>query len=291
MTARQNSGEDGEGGSPRAAHFQDENDHIARFRSEGFTIIPDAIPVDLLDELQATFERLARDHPWATGVGTERLSRLAGVRTIRLTNLLNKDPVFQRAFALPPLLSFVEKLIGSQFLLQSCQTLMVGPDEPEQPLHTDDMYMTHPRPHRPFICNTIWAISDFTEENGATRFIPRSHNWPDTPRPTLAEIDENPRMMESSFAGMRKGSLLAIDGAIWHGAGRNETNERRDGLAVAYCAGWMRQQENYQLSIAPSLARTFSPELLELCGFGNYQGFVGNVDNVKPSELIMKGQL
>lgn len=278
-------------GMATETRFADEDRHLAHFLEHGYTVIPDAIPADLLAELRAVFDRLARENPLATGVGTERLSRLAGSRTIRLTNLLNKDPVFQRAFTLAPLLGFAEKLLGPQFVLQSCQTLMVGPGEPEQPLHTDDMYMNHARPHRPFICNTIWALSDFTEENGATRFIDGSHAWSETPRRTLAEIDENPREMPTSFAGMRAGSMLAIDGAIWHGAGANRSNARRDGLAVAYCAGWMRQQENYQLSISPALARTFDPVLQELCGFGNYQGFVGNVDNVRPADLIERGEL
>lgn len=275
------------GGKP----FDDEDRHIEEFLANGYTVIPGAIPRDLLQELNDVFGRFEEKYGKKSIRSDVHLGGIAGSGTIRLTNLLNRDPVFQKAFAFPPLLSFVEKLIGREFILQSCQTLMVGPGAKAQPLHTDDMYMDHPRPHRPFICNTIWAIGDFTEANGATRIVPGSHARPDTPRPTLAEINDNPREMATSFAAMEAGSILAIDGAIWHGAGENRTRERRDGLAISYCAGWMRQQENFQLSIAPSLARTFSARLQQLCGFGNFQGFVGNVNNVRPADLIMKEKL
>ena len=70
---------------------------------------------------------------------------------------------------------------------------------------------------------------------------------------------------------MTKGSVLVWHGSLWHGGGANATDERRVGIAVNYCAGWIRQQENQQLGLSPSLVAGFDPRLRELVGYGIYQ--------------------
>ena len=280
-----------DGGSSHAAvsRFAEEDRHVAEFLQQGYTVVPDAIPLALLDALQAVIEELEAQTPLSRGV--KALSRITGHSTIRIRNLLNRDPIFQQVFDFDPVVSLAERLLGPQFLLQSCQTLCIGSGEDTQAIHTDDMYMDIPRPHAPLVFNTIWAITDFTEENGATRVAPGSHHWAETPRPTLAEIDANPREVDTICTAMKRGSIVAIDGAVWHGAGANRTDTRRAGLAVAYGKGWMRQQENFQLSIAPGLARTFSPRLREMCGFGLYQNFIGTIDGLAPEQTWAKASV
>ena len=114
--------------------------------------------------------------------------------------------------------------------------------------------------------------------NGATRIIPGSHL-----------LDHSPNYgqhYDSIAAEMPKGSVLVWHGSLWHGGGANTTGDRRVGIAMNYCAGWIRQQENQQLGIPIDIARGFSPRLRELVGYSIYSGLIGHIDKHSPSELL-----
>ena len=127
----------------------------------------------------------------------------------------------------------------------------------------------------------MWALTDFTEENGATRIIPGSH-LADTSPDYGAPYDSMPAVMSA-------GSVLIWHGSLWHGGGANTTPDRRIGLAMNYCAGYIRQQENQQLGLSPSLVRTFSPRLRDLVGYGIYSGLIGHIDKKSPAQLLNGG--
>ncbi len=83
--------------------------------------------------------------------------------------------------------------------------------------------------------------------------------------------------------------MLVWHGSLWHGGGANTTDERRYGVAMNYCAGYIRQQENQQLGIPPDKVRNFSPRLKELVGYGIYMGLIGHIDKKAPMELLGDG--
>jgi len=162
-------------------------------------------------------------------------------------------------------------------LVSSLSSIDIGPGERAQPIHADDQLLPIPKPHPPTVCNTMWALTDFTESNGATRIIPGTH---------LAPSPEYGRHYDSIPAEMGKGSVLIWHGSLWHGGGANQTSERRVGIAMNYCAGYIRQQENQQLGIPPALVRRFSPRLRELVGYGLYNGLIGHIDKRSPADLL-----
>jgi ectoine hydroxylase-related dioxygenase (phytanoyl-CoA dioxygenase family) len=125
----------------------------------------------------------------------------------------------------------------------------------------------------------MWAITDFTEENGATRLIPGSHLRDDAPNPL--------EPYETIAAEMPKGSVLVWVGSLWHGGGANRTDTRRVGIAMNYCAGYVRQQENQQLGIPLDIARRFPRRLQELCGYSIYNGLIGHIDKQHPGKLLL----
>ena len=91
----------------------------------------------------------------------------------------------------------------------------VDPEERAQPIHADDQLLPLPKPHVPTVCNTMWALTDFTEANGATRIIPGSHLRDHSP--------EFGSRHESIAAEMPRGSVLVWHGSLWHGGGANRT--------------------------------------------------------------------
>ena len=144
----------------------------------------------------------------------------------------------------------MEGVIGEGCLISSLSSIAIDPGEIAQPIHADDQLIPLDKPHRPIICNSMWALTDFTEANGATRLVPGSH------------VRENPDFggqYETIAAEMPRGSLLIWDGALWHGGGANRTDTRRTGIAMNYCAGFIRQQENQQLGIPARSRRASSP--------------------------------
>ncbi len=247
--------------------------HLGRIEKDGYTIVEDAIEPALVDELSAELARLERELEIVPATND-----FEGAQTLRVYNLLVHGEVWQRVPVHPSVLPIVEGVLDNGCLISSLSSINIGPGETAQPIHADDMLMPIPKPHPPTVCNSMWALTDFTEENGATRIIPGSH---------VADASPNyGQHYDSIAAEMPRGSVLIWHGSLWHGGGANRTDQRRIGIAMNYCAGYIRQQENQQLGIPPSLVRTFSPRLQELVGYGVYSGLIGHIDKKSPMQLL-----
>jgi ectoine hydroxylase-related dioxygenase (phytanoyl-CoA dioxygenase family) len=252
-------------------------DHIAAVQRDGYAIIDNAFPVDVADALREDLDRLER----VLGV-VPAGNDFEGAATLRIYNLLVHGEFYQRIPTWDTVLPVVEGVLDPGCLISSLSSIVICPGETAQPIHSDDILIPLPKPRPPVVCNTMWAITDFTEANGATRLVPQSH------------LRDNPTYggdYETIPAEMAKGSVLVWDGALWHSGGANRTDERRYGIAMNYCAGFMRQQENQQLGVPPELVRTFSPRLQELVGYGVYNGLIGHIDKQRPSDLLAEDRL
>jgi ectoine hydroxylase-related dioxygenase (phytanoyl-CoA dioxygenase family) len=246
--------------------------HLERIARDGYTIVEDAIELALLDELADDLLRLERE----LRVAPAR-NEFEGTRTVRIYNLLVHGALYERIPVHPNVLPIVEGVLDAGCLVSSLSSISIGPDETAQPIHADDMVIPLAKPHGAIICNSMWALTDFTDANGATRIVPGSH-LRDSPA-YGAEVGSVP-------AEMRRGSVLIWHGSLWHGGGANRTGARRVGIAMNYCAGFIRQQENQQLGIPGEIARRFSPRLRELVGYGIYRGLIGHIDKRSPAELL-----
>jgi ectoine hydroxylase-related dioxygenase (phytanoyl-CoA dioxygenase family) len=246
--------------------------HVARIDEQGYTIVEDAIETEFLDEMTEALDRLESE----LGI-VPADNEFEGRRTVRIYNLLVHGPVFERVPVHRNVLPVVEGVLDPGCLLSSLSSIAIGPDESAQPIHADDQLIPIPKPHPPTVCNTMWALTDFTEANGATRLVPGSHE------------DQSPefgRHYDSIPAEMARGSVLIWHGSLWHGGGANTTSQRRVGLACNYCAGYIRQQENQQLGIPREVAGRFDRRLQRLCGYGVYNGLIGHIDKHDPIELL-----
>jgi ectoine hydroxylase-related dioxygenase (phytanoyl-CoA dioxygenase family) len=248
--------------------------HLERIAVDGYTILPNAIEPDLVDEIDEALLKLERhlDAVPATNL-------FEGLHTTRVYNLLVHGSTFEQIPIHPHVLPVVEGVLDPGLLISSLSSIAIGPDEQAQPIHADDQLIPLTRPHVPIICNTMWAITDFTEENGATRVVPGSHLSDEAPNP-LEQYETVPAEME-------KGSVLVWVGSLWHGGGANRTDQRRVGIAMNYCAGYIRQQENQQLGVPPALVKTFPRRLQELIGYSVYNGLVGHIDKKNPALVVL----
>ncbi len=247
--------------------------HVARIERDGFTVLDRVVEPALLEELASELVRLERD----LGV-VPSANSFEGERTLRVYNLLARGRVWQRVPVHDAVLPVVERVLDRGCLVSSLSSIDILPGETAQPIHADDMLMPIPKPHPPTVCNSMWALTDFTDANGATRVVPGSHR-----------ADHSPDYggdYETVAVEMARGSVLVWHGSLWHAGGANHTDDRRVGIAMNYCGGYIRQQENQQLGLSPDLVRTFSPRLQELVGYGVYHGLIGHIDKRSPADVL-----
>jgi ectoine hydroxylase-related dioxygenase (phytanoyl-CoA dioxygenase family) len=249
--------------------------HLERIEDQGYTIVEDAIDVGFVAALNEDLLRLELELGIVPASNT-----FEGTHTTRIYNLLAHGPDFEEVPVHPAILPICEGVLDEGLLVSSLSSIAIGPDESPQPIHADDQIIPLPKPHPPTVCNTMWALTEFTEANGATRIIPGSHKADASPD-LLSHYDSIP-------AEMAKGSVLVWHGSLWHGGGANTTQRRRVGIAMNYCAGYIRQQENQQLGLPLTTVRQFSLRLQQLVGYGVYSGLIGHIDKKVPANLLLE---
>ena len=161
--------------------------------------------------------------------------------------------------------------------------IAIGPGEPAQPVHRDQWawdFFPFPSGYE-VQCNTIWAMNDFTAENGATRVIPGSNKLAD--KLQFHEKDTVP-------AEMPAGSVVFYTGSLYHGGGANRSDQVRYGLNLTYTLGWLRQEENQYLTVPADVARTLPDPLLKLMGYARGAYALGYVDDVRDPLDALKGR-
>ena len=234
-------------------------DEIAR---DGVAIMEGAIEPDFLAEIAAELERLETVRPG----GDIPPGPFTGFVTRRWFDLLNDGEVWQRVAIHPWVMQVLPKVLGDGFLLSTMGSAVVGDGEAAQMIHTDDSVYLFPRPHPNLVCNTMWALSDFTLDTGATRIVRGSNNFADDPDMTgKTEYEWTPLEMPA-------GSVAFVVGTTYHGAGHNVSGSDRVALTINYCNGSMRQQENLMMAVHPARMLTFPSELQDILGFRNCKG-------------------
>ena len=248
---------------PELKHFAADTapDAITQaLRDDGACIIDNAMAAGQLDRLKAEIMPYVE----ATDMGKDDFT---GRQTTRTGALVARSEACRELVMDPRLIGACDGFLKDfcdTYQLHLTQLIRIFPDQGEQPLHRDRLawggYL--PASLEPQL-NTIWAVTDFTRENGATRVVPGSSHW---------EPDRRAEDYEIAYAEMTAGSVLVYSGSVIHSGGRNQSTADRMGLNITYCLGWLRQEENQYLSCPPEIAKDFAPELQALLGYamGSY---------------------
>ena len=246
--------------------------HVGEIRERGFTVVRGVLTDAQTAACVEDLTRIER------ALGTRAATNdFEGTRTLRVYNLLRHGELWQRIPTAEKVLPIVDAVLGQGCLISSLSSIRIQPGETAQPIHSDDQVLPVALPEPPVVCNTMWALTDFTAVNGATRLVPGSHS---------GDKPEFGRDYDTVAAEMDRGDVLVWHGRLWHGGGANATDSDRIGIAMNYCAGWVRQQENQQLGLPVELVRTFGPRLRELVGYGTYMGLVGHIEKQTADQLL-----
>jgi ectoine hydroxylase-related dioxygenase (phytanoyl-CoA dioxygenase family) len=244
---------------------------------DGCAVVDGLADRELLDRFRSEMQ------PWldATKPGPDRF---AGQRTRRTGGLVARSAAARQIVTNPTVLGAVQRVLshGTTFRLHLTQVISIGPGESAQDIHRDQWaFDFFPFPDGYEVqCNTLWALSDFTAENGATRVIPGSHRFEDKRR---FELDD------TEPAEMEAGSVLLYTGALYHGGGPNRSDAVRRGINVTYALSWLRQEENQYLSVPPEIARELDDDLLRLLGYARGAYALGYVDDLRDPLEVLRG--
>jgi len=250
----------------------------AALERDGCAIVERLAPLDLL----ARVREEAQPYIAATPFGPDDF---AGRRTRRTGGLVARVPSCRELIMHPTVLAAVGTVLAkaTSFQLHLTQIIGIDPGEPGQPIHRDQWafdFFPFPAGYE-VQCNTIWAMTDFTAGNGATRVMPGSHRFAD--RLTFTEPD-------TDAATMPAGSVLFYTGALYHGAGSNRSDQTRIGINITYAVSWLRQEENQYLAVPFDIARELPDDLLRLMGYARGAYALGYVDDMRDPLDVLRGR-
>jgi ectoine hydroxylase-related dioxygenase (phytanoyl-CoA dioxygenase family) len=203
-----------------------------------------------------------------------------GYVTKRLSGLVAKSPACQSMAIHPSILGVMDHFLRKgcrEYHLNLTQAIRIGPGEPAQVIHRDDLMFNFVHPEFEAMINTMWAVDDFTAENGATHVVPGSHRWP---------LDRQAQPNEEVQGVMKRGSVLVWLGSLLHGGGANRTDRPRTGIVHSYSLGWLRQAEPQYLAVPYEIASTLPERLQRVLGYFVHEPNLGSLEGQDPIGLL-----
>lgn len=238
---------------------------VKALRADGAAVVHDFAPVETCDRVAADLRA------YFDAEGTYAQCDFNGYKTLRLSRVL----AYSRAAA--DLIGHERMLeVLDEILLPNCINYRVGsttaieilPGEGDQVLHRDDSIYPARMPGMEWQASVMWALTDFTPENGATRVVPGSH------REWVRDGDLGP-LEEPVQESMSRGSALFYLGSTLHGGSANRTNESRIGLINTYALGWLRQEVNQYLALGPDVVAGYPERIRRLMGYQAHGPYLG----------------
>ena len=235
------------------------SDWLRAIDEQGYVVIPDWLDAERTRRLR---EDLRRDvNPVRETLPPERT-------TVRAHNLLAKTRGVDDLVSDPRILALAQSVLRDRVQISAAVLFDLLPGAEAQSLHQDDSIWPIPRPHRPFLFNTVIAVEDFTRANGATHLVPGSHRWHD-------QKVRQPPEVETVQIEMKAGAMVGWTGALWHGGGANTTDESRMALNLNFNLAFLRQQENQYIGVPREEVAKMPRRLQRVLGYQGGYGAAG----------------
>ncbi|MCZ6463979.1 MAG: phytanoyl-CoA dioxygenase family protein, partial [Proteobacteria bacterium] len=234
---------------------------MAALEEDGGVIVHDFLEPTQVDELERDFKPHLDAVDWGHSDGGDS-ETFFGRQTKRLHGLLARSPRFGDFVTQPLLMAMCEHFLKPRcrdFRLSTGELMALGKGQEPQMFHRDaDSWMYFPEPRPEILVSVNAALTDFTEENGATRVVPGSHLWP---------RDRKPAEEEVVSAVMPRRSALLYSGNVLHGGGANRTDEIRIGLYAGFLLSWLRPIENHLVTNGIETLKTAAPRVQRLLDY------------------------
>jgi ectoine hydroxylase-related dioxygenase (phytanoyl-CoA dioxygenase family) len=256
---------------------------VTTMRRDGAMIVENFVDEAIVDQVLADLR-----NPFDT-VGKSTENDFNGYTTLRVNSVLDISMASGEIVGHRPMMAVLDAL-----LLPNCPSYSIGsttaieiyPGEGNQILHRDDTIYPIEVPGVEMQVSVMWALNDFTEENGATRTVPGSHLWVNQD-----EVGPDDAVVQ---APMTKGSALFYLGSVFHGGGANRSGAPRAGLINTYCLGWLRQEVNHILAVPRAIAAQHPEHIQRMMGYeavGGMLGFYPTDSGRVPTKELKGGEM
>lgn len=250
-------------------------DAVAQLQERGYAIVERRADPAVMDRL------LAEVKPWADRAPRLQLEFFGGGLR-KVESVLTKSSAFVSLLADPLLHEINEAILGPESLLNGHSVFILEKGGRDQTIHNDGTIYEPMLPRSPggphYLLVYMWAVTDFTKENGATRAIPGSHLWPAGRMPT----DDDP----VEYLEMPRGSFAVWLGSTFHAASTNHTDQARIGTQMGFNCGWLRPHEANLLLVPPLVARDMPLNVQEVLGYRAHRGMLGCIEQQSPIEKL-----
>ncbi len=237
-------------------------DAVEQLLSDGFCVLP-----EVLDRQQTRAARAAlwqaADESERRGVPTFIPELDPNAANVRVFNLLDLDPLFRELIMHPVAVALVESLLGVNYLISNFTANIARPGSQSMQLHSDQAIVVPEPWENPWSVNVIWCLDEVTADNGGTLYLPGSHLIQ-----RQAELPPNARDQMRAFTAA-PGSIIAMDGRVWHTSGANITADQERALLFGYYSmDFLRPQVNWNASLSTHVIETLPPALFDRLGLG-----------------------
>lgn len=249
-------------------------DIVACLREHGHVIIDELVSPSVMEQAEAELLPYLDAAEFGPHVGL-------GLLTKRTGGLIGRSPAVRQLVMNDKVLGAAKAFLShaSAVHVSLTETIFLSPGSPAQVIHQDELtYDGFDFKDYDVQMSTLWAMSDYTAEMGATLVVPESHKLG-------RGKDFKPADAES--AEMKRGSVILYSGKIYHGSGENKSDRVRKAVNINYAVAWLRQEENQYLSCPPEVARTLPEELLRLMGYSCTAAAGYVIDRKEPLSILL----
>jgi len=235
---------------------------IEAFERDGWAVVPGVLSQQEVAHARSELVAAAAASE-ARGIPTTMDYLDPGGRNIRIYDLLEYSPVFADLVVHPAVIGYVSHLLDADLSVSNFSANIALPGSRSMNAHNDQStVMPEPWITR-YTMNAIWCLDDTEEVNGATRYLPGSHRFT-----TFAEVPDDPAAHMVAFEASA-GSVILMDGRLWHTSGANTTESRERALLFAlYARSFLRHQNNWGRALSREVKGQLSPQLKEWLGLG-----------------------